>query len=72
MNLGKRSQFLYTKVMKLVKNLIKLNEEKLYIKRKNVLNKNSNKEGGQFKIFVVVLSAYCSLRFHSPGIDNVR
>jgi len=58
--------------MKLVKNRIKLNEEKLRIKCKNILNKKFNKGCGQFKILVEVHSAQCSLRFYSPGVDNVR
>ena len=57
--------------MKLVKNRIPLNEEILRIKAKNILNKKFNKGGGQFKI-LVVHSARFSLRFYSPGVDNVR
>jgi hypothetical protein len=37
----------------------------------NILNKNFNKKGRQFKIFLVVYKAQCSLHFHSLGIDNV-
>ena len=40
---------------------------------KNIFNKNFfNKEGGQFRIFLLMHKAHCSLCFNSIRIDNVR
>ena len=43
----------------------------LYIKNKNILKKNFNKEGRQFTTFHVVCSANFSLCFHHLRIHNV-
>jgi len=47
-------------------------KKQIYIKIKNILKKNFNKEGRQFTTFYVVYSANFSLRFHCLRIDNVR
>jgi hypothetical protein len=69
-NLGERFHFLYTYVIKLIKNSVKLGQTNICIKNKNILSRNC-KEVKQFKTFLVVYSAHCSLCFHSLRIDNV-
>jgi len=45
--------------------------QKIYIKIKNILKKNFNKEGRQFTTFYVVYNANFSLRFHCLRIDHL-
>ena len=61
MNRGKRSHSLFTNVIKPVNNGVKLDEQTVVYWKKNIKNKNFNKEGRLFEIFLVVYSAHCTL-----------
>jgi len=63
--LGKRYYFLYTNITKFLKKVSNWMKKELFIKDKNILNKNFYKKDG------LMCSAHCNLHFHGLRFDNV-